>query len=576
MQRVPSLRLDTRCWLVGLAAAALFAGCTSAHYRKSADKEAYKVIQEKTPAVPNMDPQFTIERTNRVVLDDLPVLTEPGEYLGEFAEAERGARIVSLEKALEIAVRQSRTYQTSKEQLFLAALSLTLDRYQYTPIFSATGRGRYNVQTEQEVALVPDPGNPGQAKPVLSDDLVERHSASGAGSIGVDWLIRDLGRISTAFTTDFLRFLTGGPGTVASSQVGATFSRPLLRNAGFKRELENLTQGERNLLYALRNFTQFRKTFSVQIASSYYGVLGGRDAVRNSYLRLQAARRSAEQSRALAQEGRVPQSDLGRLEQSELSAESAWIGAVRSYRQSLDNFKLQLGLSVDTRMVLDDRDLQQLTIRHPEIDVDKAFVIAQGARLDYLNVRDEYEDTSRRLKLAVDALRPQIDLAANGVLRSREVDQGFPVPELDRYTWNAGLNIDLGLDRKAARNAYRTSLIARERAQRAVEQLEDEIKIQVRDGWRELEQARRSFEISEIGVKLAERRVEMELIRAELGRGRAQDQVDADNDLASSRNERTQALVGHTIARLQFWNNLGILFIKDNGQWEEISNAKAQ
>ena len=38
----------------------------------------------------------------------------------------------------------------------------------------------------------------------------------------------------------------------------------------------------------------------------------------------------------------------------------------------------------------------------------------------------------------------------------------------------------------------------------------------------------------------------------------------------------TQALVAHTIARLQFWNNLGIIYIKDNGQWEEITNAKLE
>ena len=56
----------------------------------------------------------------------------------------------------------------------------------------------------------------------------------------------------------------------------------------------------------------------------------------------------------------------------------------------------------------------------------------------------------------------------------------------------------------------------------------------------------------------------------------ASDQVDAQNDLLNSKNQRTQALVAHTIARLQFWNNLGILYIKDNGQWEEMTNAKLE
>ena len=63
---------------------------------------------------------------------------------------------------------------------------------------------------------------------------------------------------------------------------------------------------------------------------------------------------------------------------------------------------------------------------------------------------------------------------------------------------------------------------------------------------------------------------------AELGRAKAQDQVDAQNALSDSKNQLTQALVTHTIARLQFWDNLGILYIKDNGQWKETENAKAQ
>ena len=119
----------------------------------------------------------------------------------------------------------------------------------------------------------------------------------------MNWLIRDIGRLSAAFTTDFLRFLTGDPRTVTSSRIGATFTRPLLRNAGYKTDIENLTQSERDLLYQVRDFVRFRKDFSVQIASAYYGVLGNRDAVRNSFLNFQSSRRTGDRTRALAAEG---------------------------------------------------------------------------------------------------------------------------------------------------------------------------------------------------------------------------------------------------------------------------------
>src|SRR5216117_1738922 len=109
-----------------------------------------------------------------------------------------------------------------------------------------------------------------------------------------------------------------------------------------------------------------------------------------------------------------------------------------------------------------------------------------------------------------------------------------------------------------------------------MEQQEDQIKLQVRDGWRTLDQAKRNYEINEIGVKLAERRVEEQNLLAELGRAKAQDQVDAQNDLITSKNQQTQALVSHTISRLQFWANMGILYIKDNGQWRELKDGNTQ
>jgi outer membrane protein TolC len=74
-------------------------------------------------------------------------------------------------------------------------------------------------------------------------------------------------------------------------------------------------------------------------------------------------------------------------------------------------------------------------------------------------------------------------------------------------------------------------------------------------------------------VKLAERRVEEQELLAEFGRAKALDQVDAQNSLLSSKDQLTQALVAHTIARLQFWDNMGILYIKEDGQWEEMEET---
>ncbi len=515
-----------------------------------------------------MEPHFTIAQTNALVLAGLPKVTVTNDFLGEAAKAELGAHVLSLQEALRIAVQHSRTYQNNREQLYLTALSLTLARHEFAPIFSGGGNGTYAVQTAQTTALVPDPVT-GQLIPVLSDNLAEQQSVQASGSAGVSWLIRDIGKLTAAFSTDFLRFLAGNPNTVVSSEIGATLTRPLLRNAGYKAEMENLTQSERDLLYQLRDFTRFRKDFSVQVASAYYSVLGNRDAVRNGFLNLESSRRAGDRTRALAAEGRTTQSDLGRIEQQELSAENAWISAIRIYQRALDDFKFQLGIAVDTQVVLDDRELETLKIHHPQIKVEEATQIALTARLDYQNARDELVDSGRKVKLAANQFLPQLDLTATAGFASPQEDRGFPLPDPRRYNWSVGGNLDLPLDRLAARNNYRAALITQERAARTVDQQRDQIELQVRDSWRTLEQARRTYQISEIGVKLAERRVEEQELLAELGRAKALDQVDAQNSLLSSKDQLTQALVAHTVARLQFWDNMGILYIKDNGQWQE-------
>jgi outer membrane protein TolC len=522
-----------------------------------------------------MDTNFTIEQTNLVLLEGLPVVTNVPEFLGPDGQRERGARLLNLEQALNVAIHGSRSYQSRKEQLYISALNLTLARHRFTPIFSASANGEYGGQTQQAVTFIIDQAT-GNLIPVYSDSLVERHLTSDSGSVGFSWLIRDVGRLTAQLNATFLRFVSGGPTTLDNSALTATFTRPLLRNAAFKSERETLIQAERQLLYDLRDFTRYRKDFSVQIATTYYGVLGNRDTARNNFLNLQSSRKNAERSRALAQEGRITQSDLGRLEQQVLTAESTWINSVRNYQQALDNFKLQLGLNVGSNLVLDDRELESLQIRDPHLSVDESIQVALAARLDYLNAKDQLADSERDVEVAANFLKPQVDFNSSVSLASNPNRlQGIQLPDPQRYSWNAGLAVDPGLDRKGERNSYRSALIARNRAARAIEQQEDDIKLQVRDSWRTLDQAKRNYEISEVGVKIAERRVEEQNLLAELGRAKAQDQVDAQNSLSDSKNQRTQALVTHTIARLQFWDNLGILYIKDNGRWEETQDAKA-
>jgi outer membrane protein TolC len=264
------------------------------------------------------------------------------------------------------------------------------------------------------------------------------------------------------------------------------------------------------------------------------------------------------------------------LEQALLSDENSWISSIRQYKQHLDQFKIDLGLSTDAPAILDDSELDELKqqgIIHPNISTEDAVKVADVSRLDLYTERDREEDMARKVEVAANALKPQLDVIANITAPSRGNDK-FEQFDFEHSKWSAGLDVDLPLDRKSERNSYRAALIAHERAKRERDLAEDTVKLEVRDAWRTLDQAKRAYEIAVEGVKLNQRRVEEQDLLAELGKATALNRVDAQNDLTQAENNRTAALVSHTIARVEFWRDMGILFIKENGQWEEVTDVQ--
>ncbi|MCP4643409.1 MAG: TolC family protein [bacterium] len=628
------------CMIVSL----LCAGCTRDYYRKQADKEVYGIIHDRAPDVPGMNPEFSIEQGNDEPLQGLPTREEGADFLGKDADSEAGASVLSLEKALGLAVTNSRTYQNRKELLYLQALNLTLERHVFDPIFSGRLSGDYERTSPYPNLELSDRGKFAQAYPNLvrqagdlggsqlgtlsqaagflnaadpgampadavtlvntlagtpnqlldayADVVESAYTVTGANqpkqvvadernirgqvTLGTSVLLAGGTEIALSLTSNFLRYITGDSRVSTSSVLSAEIVQPLLRGAGRRVVMENLTQAERDVLYEIRGFSRFRKEFAVDVATSYYRVLQNRDTASNTWLGYQAFLQVLERDKARADVGRIRQADLGRTQQAALSSEARWIDAVRRYKQSLDDFKFLLGLPTSARVVLDDEELQHLMdkgIRPAVVTPDEAAEVAHAARLDLCNVRDQVEDAERKVFVAGRNLWPDFDLLVTADVESEPGDDMFTKLDWERAYVRAGFDADLPFDRKSERNAYRRSLITQQRAQREFELALDDVALAARDSWRNVDQAERTYRIQEIGVKLNERRVEEQNLRAEYGSATALDLIDAQNDLIDARNGLTSALVGHTVANLGLWLDMGILFIKDDGQWEELTDV---
>ncbi len=179
--------------------------------------------------------------------------------------------------------------------------------------------------------------------------------------VGASLLMSTVAKLATNFTRDFLKLITGNLTHTSDSALAATLTQPLLRGAGFRATMETLTQAERDLLYSVRSFSQYRKTFAVDIATKYYNTLQARDAARNSFLAYTAFEIALKSVQTLNAEDRAKPSQVGLIQQASLRYRRHWISSIRSYEQQLDDLKIDLGIPIETPLLLEQNWLKKKT-----------------------------------------------------------------------------------------------------------------------------------------------------------------------------------------------------------------------
>jgi outer membrane protein TolC len=251
---------------------------------------------------------------------------------------------------------------------------------------------------------------------------------------------------------------------------------------------------------------------------------------------------------------------------------------MEQYEDLLDRFKIDLGLPPDALVELDITELERIAARgliHPEIAVDQGVSIALEKRLDFMTAQDRLADSERKVAVAKNGLLPDLDLVANYRVGT-EPPRDYKNFQYDRETYSAGFDLELPLDRKSERNSYRQALISLDRTERSLSLSHDNVILEVRQTWRNLQQAKQSYEIQKLSLALAERRVESTTLLLEAGRARPRDLLEAREALVDAQNALTGALIDHTISRLELWRDMETLTINEKGLWEEESDVFSQ
>lgn len=466
-------------------------------------------------------------------------------------------RPFTLTDALAYAQQHRREYQSAKEDLYLAALALSLERHLWTPQFAADLRTVYGNFGEIR--------NFDQAMRFMSElSLAQRLPYGGEFTAkAVSMLIRDVVQSITA---------------EESGSIELGLNIPFLRNAGHVAR-EELIQLERDLTYAVRDFERFRRRQLVEVAQAYFELLRQKQEVLDGLATRDRFESDLERAQALEDAGTGSQLDTRRAEQEKLSAANRVEDLFERFRAATDEFKLLIGMPVDENLGVEDLEgiesIEEQIVqgRYPILlkppaadDEDRATEVAVQFRLDLLNRKDQIDDARRGVAVAQNRLLP--DLNWNSTLRfDTEADRkNVAAFNYERATWRSEIVLGLPLERYRERNQYRAALIDVNRARRNYQQALDRVRAEVRGAVNRLRLEEKALEIQRRNLEVSDLRREYARIQFYEGDIGNRDLIEAENDWTDARNRLNLAKTSRWQALLDFRLATETLRIDENGE----------
>ncbi len=406
---------------VGTTTIVLASGCHRGFYRRQADAEAQALIRQKAcdPRWNLQDTTINIDPESRMFdpfsADHPPIPpddptshqlmkcvdgkngyphwhangdtshVENPEWLQNLPINDKGIVELDLERAFRLAQIHSTDYQQQREELYLSALDVSLDRFGFdSQLFSG-----FNSFVENRGAL-----SAGGPSTTLETAL---------GNQGLR--LQKLGITGSTLATGLANTMIwqfAGPNTqTATTLLDFSLIQPLLRGAGRDRILETLTQSERTLLANVRQMERYRRGFYLQVvigrnpgqgpsragnfliqpgtgsanAGGFLGLLQTQQQIRIQEYNVSSLKNVLDQLQEFLAAERIDSLQVAQAQSQLYGAQNNLLRLKTNYQRQLDAFKQSLGLPPDLPVSIRDPILDQFELiddgnnkRQEEID----------------------------------------------------------------------------------------------------------------------------------------------------------------------------------------------------------------
>lgn len=249
---------------------------------------------------------------------------------------------LTLPNVMELALINSREYQTRKEVLYQTALRLTRERYQYMLKPTSSGNGTaVNYRS-------------------LNVGGVQVNTLSIPTQAAVTQTMATAGQFLASFANSVVLTFNGPEGFVADVNSELLFD---FQQTIFQRDVvfEQLTQAERDVVYASRDFIRFRRQLFRDLSNQYYDLLLTYRAIEIASQDYFSNLRGFLQAQAEYVAGQLPRVQVDQFEQNALRSRSDLVSRCNQLESALDRLKLAMGVPPEMPLNLDLRELETLT-----------------------------------------------------------------------------------------------------------------------------------------------------------------------------------------------------------------------
>ncbi|MGY8767034.1 MAG: TolC family protein [Pirellulales bacterium] len=277
---------------------------------------------------------------------------------------EDGTLTLDSDSVVELARLHSPDYQTEMEDLYFSALDVSFQRFRfdtqfyggYETIYTADGRLRAGDSSSELDA---------------STRGIQMKKLSATG-----------GELVVGLANSLVWQFSGSNSQSVNTLLDFSLVQPLLRNGGRVQVLERLTQAERDLLANVRQLERFNRAFYLEIvagrsagpgvsrsagfpgigasgafnAGGFMGLLQREQNIRNQESNIAALRSSLSQLEAFFEAGRIDSFQVELTRQSLFRDQSSLLTAKTSFQDSLDLYKIDLGLPPELEITLNRDD----------------------------------------------------------------------------------------------------------------------------------------------------------------------------------------------------------------------------